>query len=428
MIYFGSLTKPDALAGEETFAGEREELQGMAAAQYRAFLEAREHRADPYLRIVVANAGQEMEYSPDLVKMLTKLARDDATVLGVIGLVESRKVIKGAIRDLAEAGLPVIAPTLSADGIADASNKYLQISATNLDEAQLVYNHTTQVLNKTKIFNYYTYGAASYSEGEQNDLYVNTLREDLREKFGADYTDSFWTLDVDLRSACPDNFPDGVVFFGGRYGDFGAFANKLASDCSGNPPLLIGDDSVNRYMANAELRLSAPENLPVAYVAKGALAYCDQLTRAGDYERSNFRSDVRSVLSLCMSDTAIGERVGLAYDATRMVLRAVKQIASSIQSPSGGAWNPDEITPTGVHARIRELANPYRGVTGFIRFNANGVPIGKRLTILCVPNIKIAFHTPGDVPKEIDRFPDSPEEDTAYGTPTPDRRACAASS
>ena len=436
LIYLGSLTRPDALSGEETFAGEREELQGMAAAQARAFQQTSESRANPYLRIVIANAGQEMRHSAEVVRMLAKLARDDATVLGVVGLVESRDTIGEAITQLGAAGLPVIAPVLSADGIGDGSGRYLQISAPNKDEAQLVHNHTNQVLRKTKIFNYYTYGAGGRPDGESNDLYVDTLRDRLREKFGDNYRELYWTPDRDLRAQCADEFSDGVVFFGGRYGDFGAFASKLASDCSGNLPHLIGDDSVTRYMANASLRQSAPENLPVAYVAKGALAYCDQLKetadakpvgdtgqRAGDTERRFFYSDVQTVLSLCTSDSPIGERVGLAYDATRMLLKAVTHLASGAQSLAGDTLS-DQITPTRVYSTIRDGANPYYGVTGLVRFDTNGVAVGKRLTLLCATNIKEAFRGAGNVPKEIDRFPGNEEEDHAYRSPQLNREPC----
>ena len=97
----------------------------------------------------------------------------------------------------------VIAPTLSADRIADASNKYLQISASNHDESQFVHQHVTQVLNKTEVFNYYTFGATDQARGEENDLYVNTLRDGLRAQFGDRYQESYWREDVDLRPCAP---------------------------------------------------------------------------------------------------------------------------------------------------------------------------------------------------------------------------------
>lgn len=422
LVYFGALTAAGAAVGEEFFAAEREELQGMAAAQHRAYLEARESRASPYLRIVIANAGWQMRHAGEVVRMLAELADDEPSLLGVVGLVESRQAVKDAIQRLGAINLPVIAPTLSADEIADSSSKYLQISASNLDESRFVHQHVTEVLEKREIFNYYTFGTSDQQQGEADDLYVNTLRQGLRAQFGEDYQESFWRDDVDLRPMCRDKFPDGVVFFGGRYGNFGAFARALASACSGKMPLLIGNDSVNRYMASLDLRQAAPENLPVAYVVKGALAYCDQLATAQDTERVYFRGDVQAVLSLCGPNTPIGERVGLAYDATRMLLKAVRTIASNIQ-PSGG---PYDITPSAVYTQIRDMADPYHGVTGLIRFNANGIAVDKRLTMLCVPNLKRAFQSTFDVPREIDREPINEEENIAYDTPPPIRRACMA--
>ncbi|MBB5826938.1 ABC transporter substrate-binding protein [Micromonospora carbonacea] len=426
LVYFGSLTKPDALPGEETFAGEREELQGMAAAQRRAYLEANDDRANPYLRIVVANAGQEMRYAGDVVRMLADLARDEPTVLGVVGLVESRKAVQDAIKALGDLNLPVLAPTLSADRIADASSRYLQISAPNIDEATLVHDHVTEVLKKKRIFNFYTYGNVDPDVGAREDLYVNTLRDGLRSRFGGDaYQETYWRQGVDLTPVCADRFGDGVVFFGGRYTEFGAFAARLAENCSGRVPLLIGDDSVNRYLANTAARRPAPDNLPLAYVVKGELAYCHRILGATDIERKLFLTDVRTVLSLCQSNSHIGERVGLAYDATRLHLRAVRTIAGNLSAPAGREWNPREVTPTTVYVAIRDVADPaYQGVTGLIRFDANGIAVGKRLTLLCVPDIRKAFDSPSDVPREIDRHPIDPAENKLYGTPPPDRRAC----
>jgi hypothetical protein len=190
-------------------------------------------------------------------------------------------------------------------------------------------------------------------------------------------------------------------------------------------PQLIGDDSVNRYLANSAALAPAPDNLPLAYVAKGELAYCNRIIGASDIERKLFLNDVRTTLGRCTSNTPIGERVGLAYDATRLHLRAVQNIAANLSSRVGREWDPAEVTPTTVYVNIRDVADPaYQGVTGLIRFDANGIAVGKRLTLLCVPNIRRAFGSPSDVPQEIDRHPVDAQENKLYGTPPPNRRAC----
>jgi len=72
------------------------------------------------------------------------------------------------------------------------------------------------------------------------------------------------------------------------------------------------------------------------------------------------------------------------------------------------------------------MADPYRGVTGPIRFDANGIATGKRLSLLCVPDIKRAFQTAADVPQEVDRFPNDAVENTYYRNPPPVRKPCTA--
>lgn len=433
LVYFGSLTKPGEVAGDETFAAEREELEGIAAAQARAYGEANNNPTSPYLRVVVANAGQEMGHAGRVVPMIAELSRDDPTVLGVIGLVESRTGTKKAIRELGGTGLPVAVPTLSADDMADSSNPYLQISAPNVDQAALIHDHVTQVLGRKRIFNFYTYGAQGQAASD-NDLYVNTLRNDLRNAFGlANYQESFWDDTVDMRGMCVDGLADGVVFFGGRYGQFGAFANRLASDCNGRA-ILLADDSVNRYMASAGSRDTAPENLPVTYVSKGSLAYCGRLATAQDTERQYFLSDIRSRstdpgfagLGLCTPGEPVGERVGLAYDTTRLLLKSANQLAAEA---GGGVarWDPTLIRPRDLYRQARRLANPYHGVTGLLRFDQNGIPVAKRLTLLCATNIKQAFRTDDTVPVEVDRNrnADEAEETRGYlGEQPVKRRAC----
>ena len=418
LIYLGSLTKPDSVPKEVILAAEREELQGMYAAQKRALDEVTDSPSKPLLRIVVANAGYEMHHADIVVPMLKDLALGDPSVVGVVGLVESRVGTRTAIHDLAEAGLPTVVPTLSADGISAAAPNYLQISAPNADEARLVFDHASKVLKRTRVHNFVTYGSKGLP-GRDDDLYVQNLSEDLKHRFGpANYDETFWDSTVDLTSVCADRFADGVVFFGGRYSEFGAFADSLAKTCNGQA-VLLADDSVNRYMANSAARQHAPSNLPVAYVSKGAMSYCDRLKSAVDTERQYFSTDVQE-MGLCGPGKPVGERVGLAYDATRMLLAAV----GSLQA--GGGWNPNSLPSRRELLLARMKRDPYLGVAGLIQFDQFGIATGKRLTLLCAHNIKEAFNTDRDTPVEIDRTAsaDPGLESRTYQEPPLSVRAC----
>jgi len=355
---------------------------------------------------MVANGGDEMRSAERVAGMLNSLRQDDRSVIGVVGMVDSRASTKNALAELDRTGLVAVAPTLSADGIGDVSNRYLQLSPPNRDQAKLVYQYVTQVLDRNRIYNVLTFGSRGRAAAD-DDLYVQTLADGLEQAFvggGKEYNETRWSGER-LSYLCKDQFVDGVVFFGGRYSEFGPFVEQLYRDCSGRLPILVADDSVNRYLANPNGRQTAPTNLPLVYVSKGALSFCGQLKAADDPERMDFLADVREVLGRCAAgDEPVGERVGLAYDAVRLLVDLVHQTVA--HRPNGGAgqrWAPDELSPGQLYTTALQytVEHPYPGITGDIAFGQDGVVVGKRLTLLCVLDIKHAFADAAHVPYEV---------------------------
>jgi hypothetical protein len=394
MVYLGTLTGRETNSNEEAYAAEREELEGMAVAQYDGLDTSASAYGAPLLRIVIANAGFQMRYANEAVDMIAELARNDSTVIGVIGLVESRTTTGGALRRLNAAGLPAIAPTLSADGMYKYSNLYLQVSAPNRDQGRLVEQYARNVLDVSRVRIYYTSGERS---SVPDDLYVNTLLADLRQVFGSrlEY-DTEFRSGVSLHDEC--GYP-GMLFFGGRWSDFDSFLRALSSACGDNPPAhLVANDSVNRYMANPALRSSAPGNVPLTYVSKAGLVGCDELRRRDGEEGPNRflrRIQAPDVLTPPRCDgtageKAVGERVGLAYDSTMMTLQAVRGLAGRLRQDSRQPWNPRSITPVAVYTEIlrQNSERPYPGVTGYTRFDSHsGEPRGKPIWLFQVKNI-----------------------------------------
>ncbi|WP_345437722.1 hypothetical protein [Actinoallomurus vinaceus] len=409
LVYLNTLTRLDPLADDETFVAEREGLEGVATAQYRANLEADNDPASPYVRIIVANAGQEARQADQVVRMLEQLIAGDSTVLAVVAPVDSRRSTQRALRELERIGLPTVTPTTSADGISGGSSLYLQLAAPNIDQARLVHHYVTEVLHRRGLVNYYTFGVAGRS-GEQDDLYVQTLRDDLKSLFKGDYADQFWKNGTSVRDICARRF-SGVVFFGGRYSEFGPFIQQVYSECSQDLPVIVADDSVGRYMANVPARATAPTNLPVIFAVKGQLASCPMLEKASDSERQYFLTDLRTQRSRCrgdnpqgIGDDPVGGWTGLSYDAVRIVAKAVKDIAGS--RPTSTHWDPRQISPQLVYRQVRQSADqtPYPGVTGPIRFDRYGVAEDKRLSLLCAPNVYQVYRKGSDIPREVDRI------------------------
>jgi ABC-type branched-subunit amino acid transport system substrate-binding protein len=401
VVYLGTLTGRSSLPNEEAYAAEREELEGLAVAQYDGMRTT--EKGTPLLRVVIANAGFQMRHADDAVQMIVDLAHRDPTVVGVVGLVESRTNTGRALRRLNDAGLPAIAPTLSADGMYEYSNLYLQIAPPNRDQARLIGQYARTVLHVSGIHVYYTTGELSTLA---EDRYVDTLLGDLWKVFGSRLRGpTEFTSGTSLRAECGYR---GMLFFAGRWSEFDSFVHGLATTCGDDPPQhLVADDSVNRYMANPTIRTSAPGTIPLTYVSKAAPATCDRLSgRTNEEAAGRFLRRIRApdLLSPPRCDPAhgnepVGERVGLAYDATMIMLRAVQELAERLRREPERQWNPRSITPVAVYTEVllQNKEKPFPGVTGNITFDPNGEPEDKPISLLQVRSIPELDEPPDEV-------------------------------
>jgi hypothetical protein len=299
----------------------------------------------------------------------------------------------------------VLAPTLSADRMDGNSSLYLQVSAPNSAQAAMIETYARQVLRVTEAHAYYTTGEDS---SLAEDLYVGTLVDGLRQRFGSRLTRlDGWSTGRRLTAECGYR---GVLVFAGRWSEFDGFLRAL-KECGNDPPRhLVADDSVNRYMANPGLRVSAPGNLPVTYVSKAALATCAAL-RAAQAARDDARGSFLTWVGAddlldpprCRDGAGapVGERVSLAYDAAMMMVRALESLAARLRhADTGRRWEPRSVNPVGVHAEVlrQNAAAGYPGVAGVIRYAPDsGEPVAKRLALLRVARVPDVAAEPVEV-------------------------------
>lgn len=401
LVYLGDLTGHSAASGEVAYVSEREELEGMAVAQHARLETLSSTYGQALLRIVVANGGSQMRYVDQTVEMLAELAREDPTVLGVVGLVDSRDTTANALRRLNEIGMPAVAPNLSADGMSRNSSLYLQMVAANTDQAKLVSEYATKVLKVDEVHLYYTTGDPPSRLEE--DLYVKTLVEAMQARFGERMTMRRFREGDSLMPECGYR---GMLFFGGRYSQFDEFLVALRG-CGDNPPAhLVADDSVNRYLANRQARATAPGNLPVTYVSKAALGMCSRLavdpvtdeTRRflGLIRKPGLLPEARCVEGV---NPQVGERVALAYDAAMMLLLAMEKLAARL-SVDNRPVDPEAISPLALYTEVlrQNAMAPYPGVTGPVRFNPDtGEPMEKRISLMSVRSIPEATEEPQEI-------------------------------
>lgn len=415
IVYLGSLTGRQATENEEAYAAERQELEGLAVAQYEGLQDPASLHDSPLLHIVIANGGFQMEFAEHTVEMIAKLAAEDPTVMAVTGLVESRDSTASALRKLNEIGLPAIAPTLSADKFHENSRLYLQLSAPNMDQARMLGYYSKDVLKVSKARIYWTIGKDSVYEGQdsiyQGDLYVKTLVESLSEvlprEFGINI-DSSERFDGLLgRDECGY---EGLLFFAGRWTEFSEFLRELGNNCAGNQPShLVGNDSVGRYMANPALRKNAPSSISVTFVSKSTLGSCKNLQAAtkGDDVRDKFYRWIQEPELLdpprCgggNQNEPVGERIPLAYDSAKLLLQAVEDLANKLRFDERQEWDPRLISPLALYVAMLHPnpGTPFRGVAGDITLDPNsGEPIGKQISLLRVESVPNSSVEPEEV-------------------------------
>ena len=400
IVYLGTFTGRDTNLNEEAYSAEREELEGLAVAQYEGIWKSGSN-SEPLLNIVIANAGREAKHVDVAVDMLERLAAEDPKVVGVVGLVESRTTTAKALEDLNEIGLPAISTTLSADNFDDHSRLYLQLSAPNMEQATMMAAYASQVLHVSRARIYWTTGKELDLE---KDLYVKTLIDDLGRIFPT--VDHNGRFDGSLsRVVCGYQ---GVVIFAGRWSEFTDFLGAL-NECGPNRPShVIANDSVSRYMANPKLRESASSTIPITYVSKSTLASCERLRGAQDrgesladqFFKSIQKAELLHPRRCGQENEPAGERISLAYDSARLILDAVKDLGLDLRRNSLQEWNPRSIVPVAVHVKILEQVHqrPFNGVSGTIEFEeGSGEPVGRRISLLQVKDVSDINSQPVEV-------------------------------
>ena len=113
LVYVGALKSSSGTA--DGLTAKRESLEGLAVAQSQE--NSTEDRTSPLVRILIANAGRAMGHGPWLAAELGRMAAQDHSIVGVVGLDQSRVPTERQITALTEVGIPMVAATLSADGL-----------------------------------------------------------------------------------------------------------------------------------------------------------------------------------------------------------------------------------------------------------------------------------------------------------------------
>lgn len=375
-----------APAGEPSVsAGPRASIEGVAVAQAR---QLNGPASTPLVKVLLANAGKQLSQGHRLVEPLRALLRRDPTVVGVVGLDQSRRSVLTLIHELSGMGVPMVSSTLSADTLAQSSPLYFQVAPSNRREAQVAAAFADRMVgaeNRPRTVRIY------YSS-DADDIYSSNLNQDAREEFEAlgFAVESFAFAPPGIigqpnagaagRDIC-DRYR-GVTFFAARGADFEEFISG-AEGCGGKDSLLIGDDDVSNHVADDAMR-TRTRAIPYYY-----LSFANTVEGAAQdyYEPRNELFPAQPADSGPLSDP-YGP---LAYDATQVIITAATYLHDSqppIPLSTGAIWR--EITA--IHTPREDVGQPSKaleGVTGTIDYGgdiARNVPLNKPITTVHVVN------------------------------------------
>lgn len=268
VCYIGVLSKETAPT--DPLTSRREALEGIAAAQLRQLNAQGE--TDPIVQVLIGNAGENMSHGVTVAELLGARSRRDPSIVGVVGLDQSRDPTVKTIKALTRHGIPMVAATLSADPLPTYSPMYYQIAPNNDRAARFMAAHVDQLRPPSRRTDAVLRRLIVVRSGDETDTYSVNLAADIRTAFAR------YTLDRDLKfepsgahvpaAVLPERAGSevcgysGVVAFAGRSEDFASFIKGVDQGCGlkadrAQPYIIAGDD-VSEHVADAKKRAAFP--------------------------------------------------------------------------------------------------------------------------------------------------------------------------
>ena len=395
LVYFAGIT---AGADENYDSGQAEELEGLMVAQENAL-----QGSGPVFKVIIANGGSKMQDAVPVARMIIALAARDPGLLGVVGLDRSIQQVKQAIGLFNASGIPVVATTLTADGIGGTyphnDHYYFQLPPSNSTEADLILHYIQEIVPL-----YFKQSRPQYNSAGQiraqkilifepsanpGDLFTSTLVGDLKRE--APLFQGLPTPQVTQQLLGSQLCGAATVdIYAGRHdrplvgnGQFSAFLQLIEDDChSGQKPFIIADDGVSRFIADPAARDQSGLGEPaISYVTKGIALLNTRSECLHPATAAAAQASGEPFSSFCTTYAAIvqklfnlpkvqgqgldflwtGERVGLAFDAADLFIDAENNYQGSHPGAIGRAEIPGQF-----------ISDPsWQGVTGQIDFTAS---------------------------------------------------------
>ncbi|HEV7760812.1 MAG TPA: ABC transporter substrate-binding protein, partial [Acidimicrobiales bacterium] len=181
IVFFAPLTIPPGQGrqGENAL----NQLRGTALAQQRANRAAVGDPKRVMTRVLLANPGDRFVHGEQVARQIVERAAGDATIVGVVGISQSRTASRDAVRLLGDHRLPVVAGPVTGDVMVDASPHYYQVSPRNKRVASVLVAFSTHTAIVSTADDGAVIPDGAVIVMDHSDEYSRNLADDLHEAF-----------------------------------------------------------------------------------------------------------------------------------------------------------------------------------------------------------------------------------------------------
>ncbi|WP_050502283.1 ABC transporter substrate-binding protein [Streptomyces monomycini] len=373
----------------------RRELEGAYLAQRELNDPRRGGRGDsPQIKLLLANSGAGSAQWEPLVEQLKEMKDGDQHLVAVAGLGQSRRTTQQAVDALREARIPMMGSTVTADAMnRPGQTGFWRVAATNSDQASAAVRYLRTLQNRPG--QQRPYRVTTIKDRSEQDTYSTSLSRSFTAAAARHHlkvTDmglAYSSADPATANAfssladrvCAD--PPDAVYFAGRGRALRVFIEAMAAAGRRCPTTVVTADDVVGVFDVPESHASRQAFREVwersrVTVHHTVLAHPDQWTDT--YPGSvnplpQFRDAYRQEIRRLDTELADGQAM-MGHDA-------LLTLGVAIRDGAGGQGD-GPVTTGSTRQMLLQISGskPVYGVSGPIRFDDHGDPVGKPLALV----------------------------------------------
>ncbi|MFC6085007.1 ABC transporter substrate-binding protein [Sphaerisporangium aureirubrum] len=374
VVYFGKLTNQAGV--EDALTDIHGELAGLAVRQ-RQLIQNSGDGSKLQMRVLVANAGADFRYAEDVARAVLRRVTEDPTIVGVVGLGESRQQVQNALRILSRKALPVVGTTATFDDLGSRAGggfipSYFPLAPPNSELAVTAARWArlgtpSQAIAPAK-------RAAVFTDLMITDLFGKDLGARFVKAFGDGATTVGYAnaaeLEQKVAEVCSAAERPDLAYYAGRSGQFGAFIEAIGkSQC--HQLTVMANDDITQYVNDNAPQLGRNNRVRVVYVA---LAAPSAWTAVPSQFTPNFYTELESLVTsldmknLPRTDLPSDAYAVQAYDAAETLMRAAQSAYGGQGGSASVDGEPGVVDRGGVLLALENLGE-VDGASGLIKLH-----------------------------------------------------------